>query len=108
MQDAKEWRWQPSLVFGIKPNRKPGRVTKLDVLLADALRMYEDSLCAGCGVPAMWAWDLRFARYFVLDTEAPLCNVCALRETPLEGGDQPDPGEKLRVLNNMFDDEEAT
>jgi hypothetical protein len=96
-------------MFGIGHKRRPGRITKLDVLLADALRMYEDSLCSGCGTPTMWAWDIRSSLYMELDPDAPQCQVCELIETRQRDPDpdkQPVPGEKMRVLNHLFEDEE--
>lgn len=91
-------------MFGIGHKRKPGRITKLDVVLADALRIYDDSLCSGCHLPTRWVWDVANSRYFQLDPNAPQCVVCELLETPPEQeNDKIEPGEKRRVLNTMFD-----
>lgn len=93
-------------MFGIGHKRKPGRITELDVLLADAVRMYEDSLCPGCGLPAHWVWDVDrdHAKTFQLDPHAPQCAACELLEAPPESDeDKLEPGEKRRVLNTMFD-----
>jgi hypothetical protein len=103
LQDAKAWQWPPSLMFGIKADRRPGKVTALDVLLAEGLRLYEDSLCSGCGVPARWAWDVGNARYFEIDPDSPQCQVCELLETPAAEGDRREPGEKVRVINHLIE-----
>lgn len=104
MQDAKAHLQPPSLFFGIKPKRKTLVYTPLDVVLADALRLYDDSLCSGCHLPARWVWDPPNARYFELDPDAPQCVVCELLEAPPEQeNDKLEPGEKRRVLNTMFD-----
>lgn len=93
-------------MFGIGHKRRPGKITKLDVLLADALRMYEDSLCKGCGTPTAWAWDLRGGQYFALDPESPICAVCELLESRQRDPEEtPQAGQKTRVINRHFDAE---
>jgi hypothetical protein len=90
------------LVFGIKPRRRPGKVTPLDVLLADGLRLYQDSLCPDCHVPIVWAWDITNHEYFALDDDPPSCGACQLLETAAKDpAMKPEAGEKRRLLNLM-------
>lgn len=89
--------------FGIKPNRKPGKFTDLDVLLCDALRMHRDSLCPDCGQASKWVYDPRLERYFVLD-DSVTCSACGLRDLLRRDNDQPEPGQKLRFINLLTDD----
>lgn len=93
--------------FGIKPNRRPGRFTALDVLLADGLSLYEAGLCTGCGFPAVWVYDPVSARHFRHDPTEVTCAVCALLEGGVsdDPGYRPEPGEKQHIQNMMFDDD---
>lgn len=102
MQNATLRGQPPSLFFGIKPNRKTLVYTKLDVLLAEALRMYEDALCPGCHEPTMWVWDIRNSTFFELDADAPICITCELLEHAATDPEaKPEPGEKRRLVNRM-------
>lgn len=92
-------------MFGIKLNRRPGKVTELDVMLAEALRLYEDSLCPDCRQSIKWAWDIRTSEYYWLDTETG-CNVCELFERANKHisenpSDAPEPGTKRHVVNRI-------
>lgn len=76
---------------------------RIDYILFNALRMYRDGLCKGCGQPAYWAWDIRSSVYYTLDPNGPSCVVCEL----LEGDeDKPEPGDKRRVINLRFETED--
>lgn len=77
-----------------------GKVTDVDRMMAMALTLYEDSLCAGCGLPhSKTRGDDNVGRYEVRDDH--VCHGCE----PLEAARQDKhrttfPGQKLYLAES--------
>lgn len=90
------------MLFGIRVGRKPGRLIDADVLLVDALRLYEASLCPDCRHPTALMFNPRLERFLQFSEDGAVCNYCALTETRRADNDNPlQPGEKL-VIDTQY------
>jgi hypothetical protein len=85
-------------MFGVKVGRPAGALRDVDVLLADALRQYEGSLCPDCANPAVWMFNPRLERFLQFSEDPAVCNYCALADSRRRDSDKPfQPGEKLAI-----------
>lgn len=94
----------PGVLFGIDVERDPGRLSEVDVVLIEALRLYENGLCPDCRQPAMWTMNPRLERYFYLAEDQPVCAHCAMVES--ERAEDPKGklrGQKVAIDNHVPD-----
>lgn len=77
--------------------RRPQHWSRKDIVLAEALRLYQDGLCSGCGMPAIHAYDERNSGEFVLRDDAQ-CLACEQRE---QDESKTPPGVKKYIKNLM-------
>lgn len=75
--------------------RRPQHWSRKDLALAEALQLYEDGLCGGCGMPAWMAYDPRNAGEFELRDDVE-CIACEQRELD---DSKPSPGVKKYLVN---------
>lgn len=74
--------------------------TKRDRVLLRAFRIYEDSLCSGCGQSSIHSLEVANTREY--RTDSAICLGCNVRETYQENhGDQKIKGLKVYVVNSM-------
>lgn len=59
--------------------KRPQHWSRKDLVLAEALTIYEEGLCSGCGFPAWMTYDGRNAGEFVLKDDVQ-CISCEQRE----------------------------
>lgn len=70
--------------------------TVKDRILAEALTLYERSLCKDCQQPARLAFDADLDGWFEVD-EGTVCQACAARERFLDDQKRVEPGLKVGV-----------
>ena len=74
-----------------------GRVSDMDILLAQALHSYESGLCKGCGLPLGQSTSgTAHPMDFRLDSVT--CEGCVLMKS--EAASDPDPGELIFIQND--------
>lgn len=95
MQTALKWKVRPLEFLGVEQG---GPWTDTDRILAEALTVYERSLCADCGWDRRVAWDDDMDGWFEVDDTA-VCQACAARERYLKDrdGKAAEPGVKIGV-----------
>jgi len=75
----------------------PGAWTSTDRALAEALTIYDRSLCPDCGFGKRLAWDDVMNGWFEVDDEIT-CQACAARERYLKDKDgKSEPGQKIGI-----------
>lgn len=77
--------------------RRPQHWTRKDIVLAEAYSLYQNSLCSGCGMPAIHSYDGRNAGEFELKDDAQ-CLGCEQRE---QDESKVPPGVKKYIKNLM-------
>lgn len=89
------WRVRPLEFLGVDP---PGAWTETDRFLAEALTLYERSLCGDCGHDKTVAWDDSADGWFEVD-DSIMCHACAARERYQNDHKEktPEPGVKIGV-----------
>lgn len=93
----------PTVMWGLG---KPGIWTEVDVLLIEALQVYEDNLCSGCGQPlAHTSWDKQSGGPGLENIHAfkigeVNCSACEVLENK-NAGDEPKAGVKRYIRNLM-------
>ena len=94
LRSARDWRVPPLVFMNVRPE---GGWTLKDQQLAEALTVFEDSLCTDChhALPESADPD-RDGRYEVSDET--VCFACAARERYLKNSNEPEPGQKITVI----------
>jgi hypothetical protein len=86
----------PTLFWG-HHRKTPHRWTRKDLLLAEALTLYENDICKGCGMPASMSYDMFNSGEFESRDDVT-CLGCEQRE---QEESKLGPGQKRYVVNHL-------
>lgn len=88
----------PSVLWG---TGKPGKWREIDLVLIEALALYEGGLCKGCGQPIAHTSEIANTREFEAADDLT-CRACEVIESR-QAGTALGKGQKLYVRNHMSD-----
>ena len=93
LQSALKWKVRPLVFLGVE---EQGPWTETDRLLAEALTIYDRSLCPDCGHGKRLAWDDDLDGWFEVD-DSIVCQACKARERYMSDNKESEPGVKIGI-----------